>query len=320
MRATSFAFENRDLALKNNPELSARYLNLNGMWKFNWVESPEKRPADFYKTDFDDSKWGSLAVPANWEFNGYGIPIYLDEAYEFTNDPNPPDIPDNYNPVGSYRRKFNLPGDWNGNKIYIHVGAFKSAFYIWVNGKFAGYSEDGKMEAEFDITPFLVPGENLIAMEGYRWSDGSYLECQDMWRVSGITRDVYLFARPEIDIWDFNSTATLDEGYKNGLFSIDLELFNNLKNKTGNYFASVEIIDDAGKTVYSEKKNINETVDKYRYNKLILFNYIRYGKNDFREYSEEMKKKVVNFKAVIPNVKKWSAEIPNLYKIGRAHV
>ena len=315
MRASSFAFESRDLALQNNPDKSARYLLLNGLWKFSWVDSPDKRPADFYKTDYDDSKWNSLAVPANWEFNGYGIPIYLDSDYEFTNTPNPPDIPDNYNPVGSYRRKFNLPADWNGSKVYLHIGAFKSAFYLWVNGKFAGYSEDGKLEAEFDITDLLVPGENLIAMEGYRWSDGSYLECQDMWRVSGITRDVYLFSRPLIDIWDFNSSALLDGKYKDGIFSVDLEVYNNLKDKTENYFAAVEIIDAAGKTVYSEKKNINETVDKYRNNKLILFNYIRYGRNDFREYSEEMKKKVVNFQTVIPDVKQWSAEIPNLYKM-----
>lgn len=315
MRASSFAYETRELALQNIPSKSSRYLLLNGMWKFNWVDSPEKRPMDFYKKDYDDSKWNELAVPANWEFNGYGIPIYLDEAYEFSNEPNPPDIPDNYNPVDSYRRKFNLPKDWDGSRVYIHVGAFKSAFYLWVNGKFAGYSEDGKMEAEFDITNLIAPGENLIAMEGYRWSDGSYLECQDMWRVSGITRDVYLFSRPLIDIWDFNSTATLDEKYKDGIFGIDIELFNNLKNKGENYFVQVEILDASGKPVYREKKNINETVPKFRNNRLILFNYIRYGKNDFQEYSDEMKKTVINFETVIPGVKKWSAEIPNLYSM-----
>lgn len=313
MRASSFAFENRDLALKNDYEKSGRYLLLNGSWKFNWVDAPDKRPVDFYKTDYDDTKWGSLNVPANWEFNGFGIPIYLDSDYEFSNSPNPPEIPHNYNPVGSYRRKIVIPENWNGSKVYIHVGAFKSAFYIWINGSFAGYSEDGKLEAEFDITSFVKPGENLIAMEGYRWSDGSYLECQDMWRVSGITRDVYLFSRPLVDIWDFNSSALLDNNYKNGLFSVDIELYNNLKNSNEKYFTEVEIIDAKGKSVYKEKKNINETIEKYYNNKLILFNYIRYGKKDFQEYTNEMDKKVVHFETTIPDVKQWSAEIPNLY-------
>jgi len=315
MRGSSFAYESRELAQKNEMEKSGRYLSLNGLWKFNWVDSPDKRPVDFYKAGFDDSKWGTFPVPANWEFNGFGIPIYLDEEYEFTNNPTPPSISHNYNPVGSYRRNFNLPAGWDGSKIYIHVGAFKSAFYLWVNGNFVGYSEDGKMEAEFDITNFVKPGENLIAMEGYRWSDGSYLECQDMWRVSGITRDVYLFSRPLIDIWDFNSTAALDDNLKNGLFSIDLELFNNLKDNSGKYFAGIEIFDANNKQVFKQTKDISETIDKYHANKLILFNYIRYGKKDFQEYMNEMGKRVVHFETVIPNVKQWSAEIPNLYSM-----
>jgi beta-galactosidase len=313
MHASSFAFENRNLAMKNDYEKSGRYLSLNGMWKFNWVDAPDKRPVDFYKLDFDDSKWDNFKVPANWEFNGYGIPIYLDSDYEFSNSPNPPEIPHNFNPVGSYRRKINLPADWSGNKVYIHVGAFKSAFYIWVNGKFAGYSEDGKLEAEFDITDFVKPGENLIAMEGYRFSDGSYLECQDMWRVSGITRDVYLYTRPMIDIWDFKSTASLDSNYKKGLFSVDLELFNNLKNNNEKYYTEVEILDANNKSVYKEKKAITETIEKYHDSKLILFNYIRWGKKDFQEYTNEMEKKVIHFETTIPGVKQWSAEIPNLY-------
>lgn len=222
MRATAFAYDTKDLAIKGDYAKSKWFINLNGVWKFNWVDLPSKRPMDFYKINFDDSKWVNFKVPANWEFNGYGIPIYTNVGYDFTYRPNPPDIPDNNNPVGSYRKKIQIPNDWDGKKVYIHVGAFKSAFYIWVNGNFVGYSEDGKLEAEFDITNFVKPGENLIAMEGYRYSDGSFLECQDMWRVSGITRDVYLFARPQINIWDFKSVATLDNNYKNGQFSVML--------------------------------------------------------------------------------------------------
>ena len=313
MHASSFAFENRGLALKNEYEKSGRYLSLNGSWKFNWVDAPDKRPMDFYKTNYDDSKWNDFQVPANWEFNGYGIPIYLDSDYEFSNAPNPPEIPHNFNPVGSYRKKISIPENWNGSKIYIHVGAFKAAFYIWVNGTFVGYSEDGKLEAEFDITNYVKPGENLIAMEGYRFSDGSYLECQDMWRVSGITRDVYLYSRPMIDVWDFRSNAALDGSYKNGIFSVDLELFNNLKNNNEKYFTEVEILDANNKPVYKQKKSITETIDKYHDNKLILFNYIRQGRKDFQEYTDEMNKKVIRFETTIPNVKQWSAEIPNLY-------
>ena len=313
MHAASFAYETRELALKNDYEKSARFLSLNGEWKFNWVESPDKRPVDFYRADYDDSKWANFKVPANWEFNGYGIPIYLDSDFEFSNSPNPPEIPHSFNPVGSYRKKFTLPEGWNGNKVYIHVGAFKSAFYIWVNGNFVGYSEDGKMEAEFDLTNYLKPGENIIAMEGYRFSDGSYLECQDMWRVSGITRDVFLFTRPMIDVWDYKTTTSLDENYKNGIFSIDVELFSSLKNSAEKYFTEIEILDANSKSVFKQKKDIAETIEKYHDYKLTMFNYMRWGKKDFQEYMDEMNKKVIHFETAIPNVKQWSAEIPNLY-------
>jgi len=313
MRATAFAYDNKDLALKGEYSKSEWFISLNGDWKFNWVDLPSKRPADFYKKNYDDSKWNTLKVPANWEFNGFGTPIYTNVSYDFTRQPNPPDVPDNYNPVGSYRKRINIPADWDGKKIYIHVGAFKSAFYIWVNENFVGYSEDGKLEAEFDITNFVKPGENLIAMEGYRYSDGSYLECQDMWRVSGITRDVYLFARPQINIWDFKSTATLDENFKNGLFSLDVELNNFIPEKTKNYTVEVELLDAKEKSVFKAKRNINEVISKYHDSKLPVFYYSWRGKNGRTEWNNEVEKKVLPFSAVIKDAKQWSAEIPSLY-------
>ena len=313
MRATAFAYDNRDLAIKGDYAKSNWFISLNGDWKFNWVEMPDKRPLDFYKTDFDDSKWNELKVPANWELNGYGIPIYTNVQYDFTRKPNPPEVPKDNNPVGSYRKIVNIPADWDGRKIYIHVGAFKSAFFIWINGNYAGYSEDGKLEAEFDITPFVKPGKNLIAMQGFRYSDGSYLEDQDMWRVSGITRDVYLFARPMINVWDFSSIATLDETYKNGLFSVDVELNNFIPEKTKKYMVEVELLDTKGNSVYKEKKSINDVIPKYHDTKQPVFYYSWRGKNDRKEWYAEHDKKVIPFRKELKNASQWSAEIPNLY-------
>lgn len=313
MRATAFSYDSKDLALKGDYAKSKWFINLNGEWKFNWVSEPSKRPVDFYKNDYDDSKWDNFKVPANWEFNNYGIAIYTNVQYDFTRQPNPPNVPDNDNPVGSYRKKIQIPNDWDGKKIYIHIGAFKSAFYIWVNGKFVGYSEDGKLEAEFDITNFVQPGENLIAMQGYRYSDGSYLEDQDMWRVSGITRDVFLFARPQIDVWDFKSNATLDAKYKNGLFSVDVQLNNFIPDKTTNYKVEVELLDAKEKTVYKEKKSIIDAVAKYHDTKQPVFYFSWRGKNDKKEWYDEAGKKVIPFAKEIKDVNTWSAEIPYLY-------
>lgn len=313
MKATAFAYDTKDLALKGEYTKSEWFISLNGEWKFNWVDVPGKRPVDFYKKNYDDSKWDNFKVPANWEFNGYGTPIYTNIQYDFARQPNPPDIPDNYNPVGSYRKKIQIPNEWDGKKIYIHVGAFRSAFYIWVNENFVGYSEDGKLEAEFDITNFVKPGENLIAMEGYRYCDGSYLEDQDMWRVSGITRDVFLFARPQINIWDFKSNASLDEKYKNGLFSLDVQLNNFIPDKTKNYSVEVELLDAKDKSVYKEKKSINDVIPKYHYTRQPVFYFSWRGKNDKKDWDDESNVKVIPFEKEIINVNTWSAEIPYLY-------
>jgi len=193
-RASFFAFESTNLANANNVETSENYKSLNGTWKFNWSREPKDRPTEFFKEGYDISNWDNIPVPSNWELQGYGIPIYTNIPYPFSfiETPTPPDIPDGYNPVGSYKRTFSINENWSDKKITIHLGAVKSAFYIWVNGEKIGYSQGSKLPAEFDVTNFVKEGENSISLEVYRWSDGSYLEDQDFRRLSGIERDVYL--------------------------------------------------------------------------------------------------------------------------------
>lgn len=303
MRASAFAFESKALASKREKEKSEYFLTLNGQWKFNWVQDPRKRPEEFYKTTFDDAKWDNFKVPANWETNGYGLPIYVNQPYEFAGRKNtggrmnPPfDIPEDNNPVGSYRKKFNLPQNWDGRQVFIHLGAVKSAFFIWVNGKKVGYSEDSKLAAEFDITKYVKAGENLVALQVYRWSDGSYLECQDMWRISGIERDVYLYSTPKLDVRDFKAIATLDKSYRNGLLSLEAEINNYRMDKRTNHskpdtFAlELELIDPKGKSVYKEETKGTKTV---------LGNY----------------KSQVKFNTEVENVAAWTAETPNLYTL-----
>ena len=181
-------------ALEGRRETSRFYRSLNGKWKFNWVNKPADRPTDFYQSDYDVSDWAEIPVPSNWQMHGYGRPIYLNMTYPFP--ANPPYIPHDYNPVGSYRRTFDLPKAWDGREVFLHFDGVKSAFYVWINGKKVGYSQGSMTPAEFNVTPYLQPGKNVIAAEVYRWSDGSYLEDQDMWRLSGIYRNVYLFATP----------------------------------------------------------------------------------------------------------------------------
>ncbi|MBT6982647.1 MAG: glycoside hydrolase family 2, partial [Candidatus Marinimicrobia bacterium] len=218
-RATIFNFESKNLAINDNPEHTQYYQSLNGIWKFNWVRNPDDRPLDFFEPNFNDSSWDDFHVPANWEINGYGVPIYLNHPYEFSYHPEPPTIPDGHNPVGSYRKSFTIPEKWKNRRIVIHFGAVKSAFFIWVNGEKVGYSQGSKLPAEFDITEFISIGKNSVALQVYRWSDGSYLECQDFWRISGIERDVYLSAEPKIRIADFWAKTPLDPQFNNGELS-----------------------------------------------------------------------------------------------------
>ena len=178
-------------ALENDKDASARRRCFNGPWKFHWVPKPADVPAGFFKPGFDASGWKGIAVPSNWEFQGYGVPIYLDTDYEWLKageTPDPPNLPADNNPVGCYKKTFSVPADWKDRDVFLYFGAVKSAFYVWVNGRYAGYSEDAKTPAEWNITRFLKEGDNEVALQVFRWSDGSYLECQDFWRISGIER------------------------------------------------------------------------------------------------------------------------------------
>lgn len=304
-RASAFAFENRELAMAGNKSSSKNFFSLNGNWKFKWVPKPSFKPANFYEESYDDTRWDNFKVPSNWEFAGYGTPIYVNIPYEFDTrfkssddwgatygskilNNTPPPIPEE-NPVGSYRKKFTLPADWTGKEVFINLGAVKSAFYIYVNGRKVGYGEDSKLESEFDITEYVHAGENVVALEVYRWSDGSYLECQDMWRISGIERDVYLYATPKLDLRDFRVISVLDNNYRNGLFTLNADVQN------FSYYdfpatVSAEILDANGISVLKLENPKPETV-------------------------KSTEKQRITLKGEIPNVAQWSAEIPNLYSL-----
>ena len=286
-RASFFAFESQELAHQNKIDKAANHLSLNGIWKFNWAKNPEQRPLDFYQENYDISSWSDIKVPANWEVEGFGIPIYTNASYPFQKgELAPPDIPDGYNPVGSYKRTFNVPANWDGKELFIHLGAVKSAFYIWINGKKVGYSQGSKLPAEFNLTNFIKPGKNNIALEVYRWSDGSYLECQDFWRISGIERDVYLYARPKVHLADYFAKAGLTNSFKDGTFDLAIEL-NNVASKKQKGSVSVEITKNS-KTFYTSSLNFEITSN---------------GKES------------INFNKTISAVKSWSAEKPELYNL-----
>jgi beta-galactosidase len=231
-RASFTPFADIEQALVGDSNESPYRETLNGNWKFHWVSKPEERPADFHESTFDDSAWKTIPVPSNWEMQGYGTPIYLSAGYPFKIDPprvtsEPPEDNTAFkerNPVGSYRRTFTVPADWNDRRVILHFAGVDSAFYVWINGKLVGYSEDSRVPAEFDITDKLTAGENQIAVQVFRWSDGSYLEDQDMWRLSGIFREVFLLARPKVSIADFAVRTNLSNEYRTGELVIQPEI------------------------------------------------------------------------------------------------
>lgn len=224
MHTNYFAYESVDAAKWALKEKSSNFMTLNGTWKFNWVKDADARPLDFYRTDFNDKGWDNLTVPGLWELNGYGDPLYVNIGYawrhQFQN--NPPEIPVTDNHVGSYRKEIILPANWNGKEIFAHFGSVTSNMYLWVNGKYVGYSEDSKLEAEFNLTKYLKPGKNLIAFQVFRWCDGTYLEDQDFFRLSGVGRDCYLYARNKQHIQDIRVTSDLDAQYKDGTLAVDV--------------------------------------------------------------------------------------------------
>ena len=251
MHTNYFAFENADAAKKAIKEQSANYMTLNGIWKFNWVKDADSRPTDFWKTSFNDKGWDDLQVPAVWELNGYGDPIYVNVGYAWRNQfqNNPPEVPTENNHVGSYRREIVVPASWSGKDIIAHFGSVTSNMYLWVNGRYVGYSEDSKLEAEFDLTPYLKAGQkNLIAFQVFRWCDGTYLEDQDFFRFSGVGRDCYLYARNKKRIQDIRVTPDLDAAYKNGTLAINLDL-------KGSGKVDLELVDAKGNQVATATAN-----------------------------------------------------------------
>lgn len=245
MHTHFFAYENAEKAGSDVKENSKNFMSMNGNWKFFWVKNADQRPTDFWKVGFNDKGWDDMKVPAVWELNGYGDPIYVNVGYPWRNQytNNPPHVPTEKNHVGSYRREFVIPADWNGKDIVAHFGAVSSNMYLWVNGKFVGYSEDSKLEAEFDLTPYVKPGQkNLIAFQVFRWCDGSYFEDQDFFRYTGVARDCYLYARNKKRIDDIRVVPDLDAEYKSGSLTVNLSL-------KGNAAVSLELLDTANKTV-----------------------------------------------------------------------
>ena len=220
-RAAFFAFENQDKAQAFEKKNSANYLSMEGTWKFNFVKDYNKRPVNFFAANFDDSQWKDFPVPGLFELNGYGDATYKNTGYAWATqfDPNPPYISELNNYTGSYRRTFDLPKDWKGKDVYFHVGSATSNLTLWVNGKYVGYSEDSKVAAEFNISKYLKPGKNLIAMQVMRWCDGSYFEDQDFWRFTGIAREVYLYARPKVHAADIRLDAGLENQYRDGVLN-----------------------------------------------------------------------------------------------------
>ncbi len=254
-RAAFFAFENQDKAQAFEKKNSANYLSMEGMWKFNFVKDHNKRPANFFAANFDDSQWKDFPVPGLFELNGYGDATYKNIGYAWATqfDPNPPYISELNNYTGSYRRTFDLPKDWKGKDVYFHVGSATSNLTLWVNGKYVGYSEDSKVAAEFNISKYLKPGKNLIAMQVMRWCDGSYFEDQDFWRFTGIAREVYLYARPKVHAADIRLDAGLENQYRDGVLNYQVAL------KGGKANVTLTLCDKDGKKI-TEASGVQGTI------------------------------------------------------------
>lgn len=272
-------FDTLDEALNLQHEQSKHYKCLNGMWDFEFAENPEKTNKDFYKPDYDTSSWAKIKVPSHWQFQGYDYPQYTNTVYPWTADDkiDPPFAPTNYNPVGSYKTVFTVPDEWKDSPVYISFQGVESAFYVWINGDLVGYSEDTFNASEFDITPYLQDGENILAVQVYRWCSGSWLEDQDFWRLSGIFRDVYIYSTPKTHIFNFKAIATLDDEYNNGILTVSADITDYDDNPVNNFSVSAMLYD-------------NENIIS------------RFTLSD-------------NNSITIPSVKKWSAEYPNLYTL-----
>lgn len=282
-RSTSLPYPNESLASQDDYFKSPYFQSLDGVWKFSWYPKVSEVPADFYKESYNVSKWADMKVPGNWEFNGYGIPMYVNTGFGFKK--NPPYIDQDDSPTGAYRREFNIPSDWDGRRVFIHFEAGTNSMYVWVNGQKVGYTQNSKSPAEFDITPYIRKGKNTLACEVHKFSDGSYIEDQDMWRLGGLNRSVYLYSTAQTRILDFFSNADLDKSYKNGVFSVDVKL-KNYTSSQQNQSVDVTIVDAKGKKVFG--KSQKETI----------------GASATQD---------VKFEGTVSSPLKWTAETPNLY-------
>lgn len=284
-RATAYPYATAEAAVAGKFDASPYYKSLNGQWKFKYSENPSDRPADFYKKGYDTSSWNDITVPSNWEMQGYGVPIYTNATYVFPMDQ--PKVDYGKNPVGSYKRSFDIPSDWDGRRVYLHFGGATSGMYVWVNGQKVGYVQSTKNAAEFDITPYIKPGTNDVACEVYRWTDGSYLEDQDFWRLTGLERDVYLYSTAPQRIADFFAKAQLDKAYKNGVLNLDVDV-KNMDKTAQNLTLDYAVYDKAGKKVMGGSRQVALGAEA---------------------------SKTETFAGTLPKVQKWSAETPNLYTL-----
>jgi len=278
IHSSFFAYTSEQDAAQNRPDKATNYRSINGIWKFHWVDDSDQRITDFWGKDYDDSKWGKMPVPGMWELNGYGDPVYVNIGYAWKGnfENKPPHVPVKHNHVGTYRKEIEVPADWKGQKIYIHFGSVTSNIYLWVGGKFVGYSEDSKLEAEFDITKFVKPGQkNIVAFQVFRWCDGTYLEDQDFFRFCGVARESYIFARPVKHITDIRFTPDLDKDYRDASLNIKLQT-------SAKATVKLELSSPDGKYIAGGEYNCNKS----------------------RQVTFDVK-----------NPLKWTAETPHLYKL-----
>ncbi len=285
--ATLMPFPDATTALSGEWSASPWYRSLNGRWRFHWSPNPAGRPTEFHRPEFDVSGWDEIPVPSNWQLHGYGYPIYTNIRYAW-GEPDPPRVPRDFNPVGSYRREFTLPEEWDGRQVLIHFAGVDSAFYLWINGHEIGYSQGSRTPAEFDITPYLRDGTNTVAVEVYRYSDGSYLECQDFWRMSGIFRDVFLYSVADLDIRDFEVKADLDDAYRDGRLELTVWL-RSFGDQEEGVTVAARLLDVDGAPVVQR-----------------LTAEARLAAGDER---------VVTLEAEVESPLRWSAEEPNLYTL-----
>jgi len=286
--ATLIPFNDEIMAIKGVRSASNNYFSLNGKWKFKWIENPYEAIGKFYETEYDNSHWDLIEVPGCWQLQGYGTPIYTNVKYPFR-PIDPPYIPDDYNPVGFYSSSFQPPADWQDRQLFLHFEGVRSAFYLWINGKEVGYSEGSAVPAEFNITPFIKEGINNISVKVFRWSDGSYLEDQDAWRLSGIYRDVYMFSTPNVHIRDFFITTDLDEKYTNADVNVQTKIHNYRNTGSKDFRVELSLIDSEGQSVFKSLK---------------------------KEFSVKANEEIVlPFNQTVAKPLKWTAETPHLYTL-----